>query len=222
MLVDCMARSLAHTVGNAISVISGRLSLVEADESLTEHSRGAVHRAQERLKRLHTDLRGVLKFSAPPDDHCEARLSDTLALLRDGGMITSQEWEEFANCPTAADGTVAAASMPLLRLNTAYRQIAAEPTLWGLSRTQQRQSWAITLRILFQTRELPPDRRALTEPWFSREAQTLPSAARYGRLLLAESLALLEDAQVAVSIDAGASPSESWWLVLAWPLSAAV
>jgi hypothetical protein len=221
ILLDRFARSLAHSVGNAINVISGRLSLVGEEPALAHSSKNSLQRAQERLKRLHTDLRGALEFSAPPEHHVESVLSDTLASLREEGLVISENWAEIAECPVVADGTLAVSLVALLQVNTAYQQLAAAPQPWVASRTGQGRASAITVRITFHNQELPADRRALTEPWFSREAQTLSSAARYGRLLLAESLALLEEAQVAVKVESSAFPEELWGLHLEWPLKCA-
>lgn len=197
-LYERVARSLAHSVGNTINVVSGRLSLLERQTELGAELIGSLRKARARLLTLQEELRFALHM--PPED---ATGSDRpLAQLLPG--IAGDAGVELGN----AELLHASEAERVTGNEIGFRCLADACRLlgegsagsWLLGTESVRGREALTLTVPLESSRAPEDRKALLEPWFSQEVQRLDGKFRYGRLLLAQALGLLEDSGAALSI----------------------
>lgn len=222
LLFERIARSLAHSVGNAINVVSGRLSLLELDSTLSQDSRDSVKLIRERLRRLHSDLKGALEFARFVPEGERHSLVDALTLVAQQSAIRVRGLEQVAGCRTAADVAAGSLSPDLALRYLRDGYIGLQPKRecdWSVE-VQSSERPTLVLTMEFSGEQVPALRRALVEPWFSEEAHALDADARYARLLLAQGLALLEDAGAAIVVDepSGEQPIVARRVQITWPI----
>lgn len=210
-LYERITRSLAHSVGNTINVVSGRLSLLESQSELGEDRIASVRRARARLLTLQDDLRGALRFSPEDAAGGEQPLVDLLSVMGSEGGVDLRNRDVLQS---SGIGLAMGNECGLRRLAEACFLLHSGTCQWhlGSETTPARQS--LTLTVQLDAQRVPADRRALLEPWFSREAQALDAASRHGRLLLAQALGVLEDVGAGLSLVQGSAESTS--VVLTW------
>lgn len=201
MLFERVVRSTAHSVGNAINVVSGRLSLLELDDGLSASGRESLGLIRERLRKTHSELKGAVAFAygerpAPSAHEVSAQLG---ALAQEYGLeVTEVQTGEQQQLPRGHSRV--RLDVPLRSLCEACRELGNEPARrvrWFLS-AEGTDSLVLTLR--FDQEQLPADRRLVLEPWFEPAAAGLPDSQRYARLLLATSLGRLEEGGANVSV----------------------
>lgn len=210
-LYERVTRSLAHSVGNTINVVSGRLSLLEGQSDLGEDCIASVRRARARLLTLQDELRGALRF--PPEDAAggEQPLAGILSAMGSEGGVDLRNGDLLQS---SAIGLAMGNECGLRRLAEACFLLHSGTCHWQLGSETTPERQALTLTVQLDAHRVPADRRALLEPWFSREAQALDAASRHGRLLLAQALGVLEDLGAGLSL--AQEGAESTAVVLTW------
>lgn len=224
VLFERIARSLAHMVGNAINVISGRLNLIELDSTLSDDSRNALGLMRARLRRLHSDLKGALDFGPVAASQDRKSILDTLRSLEGEPDLELQGLAEVTAVLSDLQQSPQAMDVPLLYLRDACRRLALPhqqgKCVWSFSTTATPRQLSLSLSLNHD--RAPASRRALVEPWFSEEARDLDVELRYCRLLLAEGLGMLEDQGVKLQVFGAnevlpEAPSETR-VILLWPI----
>lgn len=222
LLFERIARSLAHSVGNAINVVSGRLSLLELDSTLSQDSRDSVKLIRERLRRLHSDLKGALEFARFVPEGERHLLVEALTLATQQSRVRVRGLEQVAGLRTTADVATGSLSPDLALRYLRDGCLGLQPEGgcdWSVEVVgSERPTLALTME--FSCQKVPALRRALIEPWFSEEAHALEADARYARLLLAQGLALLEDGGATIVVDepSGEEPAVARQVQIAWSL----
>jgi hypothetical protein len=197
-LYQRVARSLAHSVGNSINVVWGRLSLLERDAGLNETSLAHLERARARLKTLQEELMGALNIP-PMEGFVGEPVRDLLESLRKELDIELRNQEVLKQDDITFEG---ASELALRCLENACRVLdSSRAPVWELGSCPVRDRRALTLTALFDSTHAPPERKALMEPWFSEDTHTLDGQRRHGRLLLARALGLLEESGVRLHVE---------------------
>jgi hypothetical protein len=209
ILYERVARSLAHTVGNTINVVSGRLSLLERQSGTVDDLGETLRRARGRLLTLQEELRFALHL--PPEELATG--AQSLAhLLEEAGKTPGVELRNLEFLGARGALLAKPNEFALSYLAGACRILNGGA--WQLGTLVVRDQEAFTLSLNLDAELVPQDRKALLEPWFSKEVEGLSGEARYGRLLLAQALGLLEESGAALSVRQ-ASPG-STAVVLVW------
>lgn len=197
-LYQRVTRSLAHSVGNTINVVWGRLGLMERDDALQEGTLAHIERARARLKTLQEELASALNLppaqAEPTESVAEvlARLGDELDIELGNAEILESEDVVFE----------VGSELALRCLENACRVLDSNASqVWQLGSSPVRDRRALTLSFRLDERRAPASRKALLEPWFSEDAHALAGRERHGRLLLAQALGLLEDSGVRLHIE---------------------
>jgi hypothetical protein len=209
-LYERVARSLAHSVGNTINVVFGRLSIVELDPGLRPESKHAIERARLRLRSLQHDLESALRW--PP---LERVPNDPLGVVIE--RLATELNVELHHAEVLERDPIAhqpGRELGLRCLENASRVLDPSATPeWHLGVRELHGEALLTLTVSLDASRAPAERKALLEPWFSEEARALDGAERHGRLLLAQALGLLEDANVTLDIESSSPALTSITLV---------
>jgi hypothetical protein len=213
-----LIRSVAHNIGNAVNVLSGRLSLLEMEDGLRPESMEMVALMKDRLRRTQAELRGAVRFvsetihdanvAAPGPleqvltelDNCEEFLGPI------AGKVQAKANEAALACHAASGLKFA-----LRVLSSGVRALASDDEwpAWSL----QAKPEGLALEVAVPGAALPTDRRLLLEPWFEPAAMNLPLRERRGRMEAAVALGKLEDggANVSVSLTGGEARLQVLW-----------
>jgi hypothetical protein len=212
ILYERVARSLAHTVGNTINVVSGRLSLLERQSGTVDDVGETLRRARGRLLTLQEELRFALHL--PPEEMATGALS-LAHLLEQAGKEPGVELGNRELLGARGALLTKPNEFALSYLADACRILnGGAVSDWQLGTRVVRDQEAFTLSLTLDAQRVPQDRKALLEPWFSKEVEGLAGDARYGRLLLAQALGLLEESGAALSVLPASSGSTA--VVLVW------
>lgn len=197
-LYQRVTRSLAHSVGNSINVVWGRLSLLERDANLNEASLAHLERARARLKTLQEELMGAL--NVPPIEGFPGEpVRDVLESLRKELEIELRNQEVLKQDDIMFEGV---SELALRCLENACRVLdSTRSAVWELGSCPVRDRRALTMTVILDAKHAPPERKALMEPWFSEDTHALDGQRRHGRLLLARALGLLEESGVRLHIE---------------------
>lgn len=220
MLFERVVRSTAHSVGNAINVVSGRLSLLELDDGLSAPGRESLALIRERLRKTHSELKGAVSFA-----YGERRVPAAHPVVTHIASMTREFGFTVNGLNSEREGAVPTGhsrvrlDVPLRSLCEACRELGTHSH--GVEWTvHAEENDNLVLTLLFEGSHLPADRRLVLEPWFESAAIRLPDNHRYARLLLATALGRLEEggANVSVSDASGADADSTWTAVrVVWP-----
>lgn len=200
-----LIRSVAHNIGNAVNVLSGRLSLLEMEDGMRAESLEMLALMKDRLRRTQGELRGAVRFvsetlretnGASPNgpEHVLTALGDTEAQLGViAGKAVAFDSDVAQRC--RANGDLRFALGVLAKGVRALVEAGQQPA-WSL----EAKSEGLALEVPVASALLPSDRRSLMEPWFEAAAINLPLAERRGRLEVAVALGRLEDGGANVSV----------------------
>lgn len=200
-----LIRSVAHNIGNAVNVLSGRLSLLEMEEGMKAESLEMLALMKDRLRRTQGELRGAVRFVSETLRETEVESAKTLnhvltAILESEPNLGTLAGKDavVANdvaqkCRTSGDLKFA-----LNVLGKGVRALLGEDKQpeWSVDAKTD----GVTLEVAVASTLLPRDRRSLMEPWFEPAAMNLSLTERKARLELAVALGRLEDGGANVSV----------------------
>lgn len=200
-----LIRSVAHNIGNAVNVLSGRLSLLEMEEGMRAESLEMLALMKDRLRRTQGELRGAVRFVSETlrDSHGDVNKEPALVLVAIDecsatlGSIAGKD-EAFANDAAQkcrSNGDLRFALQALAKGVRALVGTSEQPS-WSLDAKPE----GLALEVLIGTLLLPTDRRSVMEPWFEAAAINLSPTERKGRLEIAVALSRLEDAGANVAV----------------------
>lgn len=200
-----LIRSVAHNIGNAVNVLSGRLSLLEMEEGMRPESLEMLALMKDRLRRTQGELRGAVRFisetlreaNGDVNKEPELVLSAIDACASVLGEVAGKE-EAFANDNAQrcrANGDLRCSLQALAKGVRAVAGASDQPR-WSLDAKPE----GVALEVVLPASLLPNDRRSVMEPWFESAAINLTPTERKGRLEIAVALSRLEDAGANVAV----------------------
>lgn len=200
-----LIRSVAHNIGNAVNVLSGRLSLLEMEEGMRPEALEMLALMKDRLRRTQGELRGAVRFVSETlreqNGSCGNEPQHVLTAVGDNDVgLGTVAGKEAALASDAAQRCRANGDLKfaLRVLANGVRAIiaAGDEPAWSLEPRPE----GLALEVPIAASSLPSDRRFLMEPWFEAAAINLSSRQRRGRLEVAVALGRLEDGGANVSV----------------------
>jgi hypothetical protein len=222
-----LIRSVAHNIGNAVNVLSGRLSLLEMEEGMRPESLEMLALMKDRLRRTQAELRGAVRFvsetlretngSLPTGvQHVLTAVDDSDAVF--GGVagkdaVLSNEAAQRcrSTCELTFAFNVLAKGVRALVSESSDDTVPKDEVPSDVVRSDSVDSnaprWSLharpeglALEVTMAPALLPSDRRALMEPWFEATIVNLSLPERRGRLEVAVALGRIEDGGANVSV----------------------